>query len=95
MDRMTRGLIKGLVPAVFIAGILFPLFPGNAGAQPVEVLWLGQSATGITTVTGKVIVIDPFLRKNPKTPARYKDLAALGSSSVKVLDVAPGQAVTF
>jgi len=44
----------------------------------IEVLWLGQSATRITTVTGKVIVIDPFLVKNPKTPAQYKDLNALG-----------------
>ena len=44
----------------------------------IEVLWMGQSATRITTVTGKVIVIDPFLLKNPKTPAQYKDLKALG-----------------
>src|SRR5262245_6771627 len=35
-------------------------------AQPaqIEVLWLGQSATRITTLTGKVIVIDPFLTQN-------------------------------
>ncbi len=85
MDKMTRGLIKGLAPAVFSAVILFPLFPGNAGAQPVEVLWLGQSATRITTVAGKVIVIDPFLKKNPKTPARYKDLAALGKVDLILL----------
>lgn len=44
----------------------------------IEVLWLGQSATRITTVTGKVIVIDPFLVNNPKTPPQYKKLEALG-----------------
>lgn len=44
----------------------------------VHVQWLGQSSTKITTPKGKVIVIDPFLVKNPKTPEKYKDLKALG-----------------
>jgi len=43
-----------------------------------ELLWLGQAAFRLTTPSGKVIVIDPWLRANPKTPAEYKDLAALG-----------------
>ena len=40
-------------------------------AQPgkVEVLWLGQATFKITTPSGKVIVTDPFLTGNPKTPA--------------------------
>lgn len=50
----------------------------DAHGEQVEVLWLGQSATRITSTTGKVIVIDPFLKKNPKTPAQYRDLDALG-----------------
>lgn len=49
-----------------------------ASAQPIEVLWLGHSAFRITSVTGKVIVIDPYLTSNPRTPAKYKDLTALG-----------------
>lgn len=44
----------------------------------VHVQWLGQATTKITSPKGKVIVIDPFLVKNPKTPAQYKDLKALG-----------------
>jgi L-ascorbate metabolism protein UlaG (beta-lactamase superfamily) len=43
-----------------------------------EVLWLGQSTTRITTPSGKVIVIDPWLTSNPKTPANFKALEALG-----------------
>lgn len=43
-----------------------------------EVLWLGQSSTRITTPGGKVIMIDPWLTSNPKTPAAWKDLHALG-----------------
>jgi L-ascorbate metabolism protein UlaG (beta-lactamase superfamily) len=54
------------------------MYAGLASAQQVEVLWLGHSAFRITSTTGKVIVIDPFLKKNPRTPAKYKDLAALG-----------------
>lgn len=49
-----------------------------AVAQPIEVLWLGHSTFRITSVTGKVIVIDPYLKTNPRTPAKYKDLGELG-----------------
>ena len=48
----------------------------------VEVLWLGQSAFRIATPGGKVIVTDPWLLQNPLTPAKYKDLAALGKVDV-------------
>jgi L-ascorbate metabolism protein UlaG (beta-lactamase superfamily) len=44
----------------------------------VEVLWLGHATTRIISTTGKVIVIDPFLTKNPMTPQKYRDLKALG-----------------
>jgi L-ascorbate metabolism protein UlaG (beta-lactamase superfamily) len=47
-------------------------------AGKTEVLWLGQAATRITTPGGKVIVIDPWLTSNPKTPANFKVLTALG-----------------
>ncbi|AEG93118.1 metal-dependent hydrolase [Ramlibacter tataouinensis] len=47
-------------------------------AGKTEVLWLGQATTRITTPGGKVIVIDPWLKTNPKTPANFKALEALG-----------------
>jgi L-ascorbate metabolism protein UlaG (beta-lactamase superfamily) len=52
----------------------------TAGAQngAVQVQWLGQSAMKITTPGGKVIVIDPWLIANPKTPPEFKKLDALG-----------------
>ncbi|MEH6403861.1 MAG: metal-dependent hydrolase [Sneathiella sp.] len=63
----------------FMAVISFCLISNVAQAEnKAEVLWLGQATTKITTPGGKVIVIDPFLIKNPKTPAAYKDLAKLG-----------------
>lgn len=55
--------------------------PGPAAqtaAGKTEVLWLGQAAFRITTPGGKVIVIDPWLTTNPKTPAGFKPLQSLG-----------------
>jgi L-ascorbate metabolism protein UlaG (beta-lactamase superfamily) len=49
-----------------------------AQTNKAEVHWLGQSATKITSPSGKVIMIDPFLTHNPKTPPQYKNLDALG-----------------
>ncbi|MEM5277016.1 metal-dependent hydrolase [Cupriavidus taiwanensis] len=55
-----------------------PVAPGQPAAGKAEVLWLGQAATRITTPGGKVIVIDPWLTNNPKTPTGFKQLSALG-----------------
>jgi L-ascorbate metabolism protein UlaG (beta-lactamase superfamily) len=49
--------------------------PGNA---KVELQWFGQSAFRLTTPGGKVIMIDPYITANPKTPPEYKDLDKLG-----------------
>ena len=67
------------------AGALtFSLAAEAAWAQTnkIEVHWLGQATTKITTLTGKVIVIDPFMTKNPKTPVGWKNLDALGKVDV-------------
>ncbi len=45
-----------------------------AQTNKVQVQWLGQATTRITTPGGKVIVIDPWLTSNPKTPAQFKTL---------------------
>ncbi|MFQ5754708.1 MAG: metal-dependent hydrolase [Acidiferrobacterales bacterium] len=47
-------------------------------AQGGTLQWFGQSAFKITTADGKVILIDPFVTKNPKTPENLKDLGRLG-----------------
>ncbi len=44
----------------------------------VEVLWLGQSAMRITPPAGKVIMVDPWILGNPKTPPAWKNLDAVG-----------------
>jgi L-ascorbate metabolism protein UlaG (beta-lactamase superfamily) len=66
---------------------LASLAPGWAAAQggAVTVQWLGQSAMKITSLGGKVIVIDPWLTSNPKTPAEFKKLEALGKVDLILL----------
>jgi L-ascorbate metabolism protein UlaG (beta-lactamase superfamily) len=56
--------------------------PAWAQTNKIEVHWLGQATTKITTLTGKVIVIDPFLTNNPKTPVGFKNLDAIGKVDV-------------
>jgi len=54
-----------------------PLLAAESGGQ-VEVLRFGHSTFRITSTTGKVIIIDPFLKKNLRAPAQYRDLKGLG-----------------
>src|SRR5437879_3914585 len=51
-----------------------------AQSGKVEVHWLGQATFKITTPGGKVIVIDPFVTGNPKTPADQKAHAKHGTA---------------
>ena len=54
-------------------------------AGQVEVLWFGHSTFLITSTTGKVIIIDPFLKKNLRAPAKYRDLKGLGKVDLIVV----------
>lgn len=75
------------------AAAVFPAVGSRAQAGKPGLLWLGQSAFRITTVGGKVIVIDPFLTANPKTPEAYRKLEALGK--VDLILVTHGHADHF
>ncbi len=61
-----------------ILKVLIVIGAGIGQATAFELQWFGQSAFKLTTESGKVIVIDPFLLKNPKTPEKLKDLGQLG-----------------
>ena len=66
-----RSVVKAVLTASMV--MLMPL-----SAEAVEILWYGQAAFKITTPGGKVILIDPFISKNPKTPEALKDLGKIG-----------------
>jgi L-ascorbate metabolism protein UlaG (beta-lactamase superfamily) len=61
---------------------LLTLFTTSVYAAQVEVLWLGHGVVRITSTTGKVILVDPFIKQNPKMPPEYKDLKAIGKVDV-------------
>ncbi len=52
-------------------------------------LWLGHATTRSASVAGSAIVIDPFRTKNPRMPAEYRDLKAVGK--VDLILVTHGQ----
>lgn len=60
------------------------LAASSAWAQDgkAHLLWLGQACFRITSPGGKVIVTDPWLIKDKLTPAKYKNLEALGKVDV-------------
>jgi len=91
--RFLAVLALALVAPLALAQASAPQQATPAPAGKTEVLWLGQSAFRITTPGGKVIVTDPWLKKNPLTPPKYKNLEALGK--VDVLLVTHGHADHF
>ncbi len=60
----------------FVCSIL--LTPNIFAQGAIELLWYGQSAFRLTTQSGKVIVIDPWILKNPVTPPELKNLDGIG-----------------
>jgi L-ascorbate metabolism protein UlaG (beta-lactamase superfamily) len=76
LHRRNLGKLGGALVVALSLGLSASLLPAQSGK--VEVLWLGQATFKITTPSGKVIVTDPWLKGNPKTPADHKDLAKLG-----------------
>jgi L-ascorbate metabolism protein UlaG (beta-lactamase superfamily) len=81
-----KSLVRWLALAVALA---VPAAFAQDGKK-VEMLWLGQACWKITTPGGKVIVVDPYLIHNPKTPAAYRDLAALGKVDLILVTHAHG-----
>ncbi len=82
--------MKKLIQWVAVALAMAATAAFAQGSGKMELLWLGQSCFRITTPTGKVIVIDPWLKGNPKTPAAYKDLDALGKVDLILVTHAHG-----
>ncbi len=66
--------MKRWMRVVAAVGAMALAWPASAW----ELQWYGQAAVRITSPGGKVILIDPFITKNPKTPDELKDLAKLG-----------------
>lgn len=74
------------LPRRFLAALgVALLLAWTVKAAAFELQWFGQSAFKITTESGKVILIDPFITGNPKTPDSLKDLSQLGRVDLVLL----------
>jgi L-ascorbate metabolism protein UlaG (beta-lactamase superfamily) len=54
------------------------------GKKKVELTWLGHAAFQVRTASGTTLLIDPFLKGNPKTPAAAKDLSQYQPDAILV-----------
>jgi L-ascorbate metabolism protein UlaG (beta-lactamase superfamily) len=64
-----------LIIIFFLATPLIPatLFASEVG-KGVQITFLGHAAFKLVSPQGVVILIDPFLKNNPKTPAAFKEI---------------------
>ena len=79
MKRLTRAVKWGvaIVSLILIMGANgLNVLPSNAQSTGTQLLWYGQSAFKITTPSGKVLLVDPWLT-NPGNPNGKSDLAKL------------------
>ena len=73
-----RRLARGLAAALLLGATGALALAQGTTPGKTEVLWLGQAAFRIVSPGGKVIVVDPWLSTNPKTPAGFKPLESMG-----------------
>jgi L-ascorbate metabolism protein UlaG (beta-lactamase superfamily) len=90
MQKVMRNILGMLAAMVLFAGCAMPPKPDAGRVGTTEIWWLGQSAMRITTPGGKVIMVDPWILGNPKTPAQYKNLDALGKLDLILVTHAHG-----
>src|SRR6187397_1533321 len=61
MQHLMRNIVGTLAVLALVAGCATPSERSAGKAGSIEIWWLGQSAMRITTVSGKVIMIDPWI----------------------------------
>ena len=67
-----------------IGGTALAQTPSPNEKKPISITWLGHAVFDIVSPGGAHLLIDPFLIKNPATPAEYKDLTRYHPSHILV-----------
>jgi L-ascorbate metabolism protein UlaG (beta-lactamase superfamily) len=70
-------------PSFLFACSLVVASPAFAG-EGIQITWLGHAAFEIVSPAGTKLLIDPFIAKNPSTPAEKKDLAQYKPDAILV-----------
>lgn len=72
-------LVVSLLAAT--AALAVPPSTASAPAKPrasIQVTWLGHAAFEVVSPGGTRLLLDPWLKANPRTPAAWKDVARFG-----------------
>lgn len=81
--NVSRTVVLGLIVFLVVCG--FAILKGwSAAKTPFQVLYLGHSAFEIVSSGGTRLLIDPFLRQNPTTPAAFKDTSRYRPNAILV-----------
>ena len=76
MYSSSRKTLSRFLTAVIAAVGLVALGSASAKAEgQISVKWIAHAAFEVTSPGGTTLLIDPFIAKNPKTPAELKDLS--------------------
>jgi L-ascorbate metabolism protein UlaG (beta-lactamase superfamily) len=73
-----------LLVAFAIGGAALAQTPSPNEKKTISITWLGHAAFEIVSPGGTHLLIDPFLTKNPATPAENKDLGRYHPSHILV-----------
>src|SRR5436190_12163221 len=82
MKRFGMRMWVCLLVAFAIGGAALPQTPSPNEKKTISITWLGHAAFEIVSPGGTHLLIDPFLTKNPATPAENKDLARYHPSHI-------------
>src|SRR6516164_2478600 len=84
MKKLGMGMLVCLLVAFAIAAAALAQTPSPNEKNPISITWLGHAAFEIVSPGGTHLLIDPFLTKNPATPAENKDLSRYHPSYILV-----------
>ena len=72
MKKLGMRMWIGVLLALAIDGTALGQTPSPNGKKAISITWLGHAAFEIVSPGGTDLLIDPFLTKNPATPAKSK-----------------------
>ena len=84
MKRFGMRMWVCLLVAFAIGGAALAQTPSPNEKKTISITWLGHAAFEIVSPGGTHLLIDPFLTKNPATPAENKDLTRYHPSHILV-----------
>ena len=76
--KLKLGKISAAVAGVAAFGVVLMFQTAELSAQSkgkIQVTWIGHAAFVVVSPGGTRILIDPFIMKNPKAPAAFKNLS--------------------